>query len=247
MAGPWDREYYQPESGDAVLSFVVFGELVADMEVSASEYRTSGPPKGTDMELFSRKEHGAWIDTFTGGYLGALLDEDPALRERVGHAPTVALLQGEVEDPETLDYLRDAIGVVTSLLDSGGVAVLDAVALRWWSAEEWRETIFDPAAPEPIEHVSLLASEEEDGYWLHSRGLRKFGRPDLSVRGLKEDGLDLFAGLFESLIVTLAGGATIPDGHRLRIGGTKIEMSVALAGDFDDPDFDNVHYELSPS
>lgn len=246
MAGPWEREFYQPESGDAVLSFVVFGELVADMEVSASEYRTSGPPKGTEMELFSRREHGDWIDGFTGGYLGALLAEDKILEERVKTAPTVALLQGEVEDPETLDYLRDAVGVVTALLDSGGVAVLDAVALRWWTPEEWREAIFDPSAPEPIEHVSLLASEEEDGFWLHSRGLRKFGRPDLSVRGLKEDGLEIFAGLFESLIVTLAGGATIPDGQRLRIGGTKIEMESNLAGALDDPDFDNVHYELTP-
>lgn len=246
MAGRWEREYYQPESGDAVLSYVVFGDLQADMEVDASAYRTSGAPKGVEMELFSRAEHSAWIERFTGGYLGALLSEQPELQAAVREAPTVALLQGEVEDPETLDYLRDTIGVVTALLDAGGVAVLDAVALRWWSPTEWRETIFDPAAPEPIEHVSLLAAEEEDGFWLHSRGLRKFGRPDLSVRGLKEEGLDLFAGLFESLIVTLAGGAIIPDGQRMRIGGTKVEMVSTLVGDFDDPDFDNVHYELAP-
>lgn len=246
MAGPWEREFYQPEAGDAVLSYVVFGDLRADLEVDASTYRTSGPPKGVEMELFSRVEHGAWIETLAQGYLGALLEEQPDLRNAVYASPTVAVLQGEVEDPETLDYLRDTIGVVTALLDAGGVAVLDAVALRWWPKNEWREIIFDPAGPEPIEQITLLASEEEDGFWLHSRGLRKFGRPDLSVRGLKQEGLDLFAGLFESLTVSLAGGATIPDGHRIRIGGTKIEMTVDLSGTLDDPDFDNLYYELTP-
>ena len=159
----------------------------------------------------------------------------------------MALLQGEVEDPETLDYLRDAIGVVTALLDAGGIAVLDAVALRWYTPEEWKEAIFEPAGPEPIEHVSLLASQEEDGFWLHSRGLRKFGRPDLSVRALaSEDALGTFAELFESLIATLAGGATIPDGHRIRIAGTKIELTVNLVEEDEAGDFDNAHYELTP-
>ena len=247
MAGVWEREFYQPEGGDAFLSFVVFGDLQADMEVSAKTYRTSGPPDGTDMELYSRAEHGAWIDGYTEGYFGTLLAEAPALEAAVKAAPTVAVLQGEVEDPETLDYLRDAIGVVTALLDAGGVAVFDLLALRWFSPEEWKEVVFDPAGPEPIEHVLLLASHESDGFWLHSRGLRKFGRPDLSARGLaSEDDLETFAGLFESLIVTLAGGATIPDGQRIRIGGTKVERTVTLVGDLEDPDFNNVHYELSP-
>jgi hypothetical protein len=244
MAGPWEREYFQPENGNAVLNFVVFGELTADVEVSASEYRTSGPPKGTEMELFTRAEHGAWVDGWTEGYFGAMLADDPELEAKVKAAPTLAMLHGEVHDPSTLDYLRDAIGVVTALLDRGGVAVLDVLALRWFTSEEWRETIFEPAAPEPIEHVSLLASEEWGGMWLHSRGMRKFGRPDLSARELSQDDLETFAGLFESLIVTLAAGAVIPEGQRIRIAGTKVERTVHLRGDFEDPEFNNVHYEL---
>lgn len=245
MAGPWEREYFQPEQGDAVLNFIVFGELTADVAVSASDYRTSGPPKGTEMELFSREEHGPWIEGWTEGYFGAMLADDPELEAKVKAAPTLAMLHGEVLDPVTLDYLRDAIGVVTALLDRGGVAVLDVISLRWFTPEEWRATIFEPEGPEPIEHVSLLASEEWGGMWLHSRGLRKFGRPDLSARGLSQDDLETFAGLFESLIVTLAAGAIIPDGQRIRIAGTKVERTVHLQGEFEDPEFNNVRYELT--
>ena len=198
MAGPWEREFYQPEGGDAVLHYVVFGDLDPEREIPAKEYRTSGPPKGTELEFFRAEDRAEWMEGWTTDYFGALLAEDPALAAAVGDSKGFAMLHGEVEDPETLDYLRDAVGVVTALLHTGGVAVLDAVALRWWSPEEWRETIFDPAGPEPIEHVTLLASAEIGGYRLHSRGLRKFGRPDLSAQGLAEDDLDTFAGLFES-------------------------------------------------
>lgn len=242
MAGPWEREYYQPEAGDALLSFLVFGDLRADMDVDAKTYRTSGAPEGMEMELFNRAEHGEWFESLFEGYAGALLEEDPDLEKAAKAAPTVALLSGEVEDPETLDYLRDTIGVVTALLDVGGVAVFDAVALRWWSPAEWRETIFDPAGPEPIEHVSLLASEEDDGFWMHSRGLAKFGRADLSARGLSQDDLETYAGFFESLVVMLAGGAVIPDGQRLRIGGTKLERTSNLVEDEEGDAF----YELTP-
>jgi hypothetical protein len=81
--------------------------------------------------------------------------------------------------------------------------------------------------------------------WLHSRGLRKFGRPDLSARELSRDDLETFAGLFESLIVTLAAGAIIPEGQRIRIAGTKVERTVHLKGDLDDVEFNNVRYELT--
>ncbi len=242
MAGPWEREYYQPEAGDAELGFLVFGDLRADMEVDAKTYRTSGPPEGVGMELFSRAEHTEWFESLLGGYAGVLLEEDSALAAAVGKAPSVALVSGVVEDPETLDYLRDTVGVVTALLDAGGVAVFDSVALRWWSPVEWRETIFDPAGPEPIEQVTLLAAQEEDGFRLHSRGLAKFGRPDLGASGLTEDDLETFAGLFESLVVMLAGGATIPDGQRLRIGGTKVERTATLVEDEED----GSRYELTP-
>lgn len=242
MAGRWEREYYQPEAGDAELGFLVFGDLRADMEVDAKTYRTSGPPEGLGMELFSRAEHTEWFESLLEGYAGVLLAEDPDLEKIVQAAPTVALLSGVVEDPETLDYLRDTVGVVTALLDAGGAAVFDSVALRWWSPAEWRETLFDPAGPEPIEHITLLAAQEEDGFRLHSRGLAKFGRPDLDASGLAEDDLDDFAGLFESLVVMLAGGATIPDGQRLRIGGTKIERTATLVDDEED----GPRYELTP-
>jgi hypothetical protein len=36
------------------------------------------------------------------------------------------VLRGTLEDPDTLDYFRDAVGLVMGVFDSGGIAVFDA-------------------------------------------------------------------------------------------------------------------------
>ena len=72
--------------------------------------------------------------------------------------------------------------LITHFLDHGGVAVYDPQMFEWWSPKKWRERIFSPAGPVPRHHTVILVSEDAPGTeWIHTRGLRKFGRPDLSV------------------------------------------------------------------
>ena len=35
-------------------------------------------------------------------------------------------------------------------------------------------------------HVVILSSKEEDRYWLHTRGMAEFGRPDISIKDIEE-------------------------------------------------------------
>src|SRR5437773_655392 len=79
----------------------------------------------------------------------------------------------------------------TAIRGAGGHAVANLPSLGMFTPEQWRGVIFAPDKPQPRLHVNVFHSEEargapqgagskEDIVWLHSRGLRAFGRPDLS-------------------------------------------------------------------
>ena len=78
--------------------------------------------------------------------------------------------------------------------------------------------------------------------WLHSRGLRAFGRPDLSMRHVPQDAMAAASDLCNRLIETQAYGAVIPDGP---VEGPTGGMVAHTAGSLEDPDFNNVHIELA--
>jgi hypothetical protein len=82
------------------------------------------------------------------------------------------------------------------------------------------------------------AGSEEDTVWIHSRGLRAFGRPDVSIRNVPQDAMAAASELCNRLIETQAYGAVIPDGP---VEG----MTAHTTGTLEDPDFNNVHIELA--
>ena len=170
-------------------------------------------------DLAARRTGVAW-QWFVGDH--------PALAARVAAAPQAMIIRAEVERPESPAYLRHAIGLAQLLLDHGGVAVHDVQTLRWYTPEEWRAELFDDVL-RPHAHVVILTSVDGDLAWIHTRGLRKLGRPDLSVRAPQARRDDAIA-LVNREIVSLARG-----GH---VAGATI------VGDLDDPDYNNVHVEL---
>jgi hypothetical protein len=52
--------------------------------------------------------------------------------------------------------LRDSVGLLTFLLDHGGITIYDPFILQWWEPEVWKERIFHAAEPVPRHHVVLL-------------------------------------------------------------------------------------------
>jgi len=159
------------------------------------------------------------------------------------------LLRGEVPDPPNLDYLRDAIGLVMALLESGGIAVLDPQMFQWWTPEEWRRSAFEPAAPVPRHHVVTLVSEEsEPGLkWYHTRGMRKFGRPDLSVHRIAPEFEVGVEDLLNRFIEMLAFGAVVREGHPIKMASLPHGWRCFHRGTLDDPDFNNTHLEIGPA
>lgn len=241
----WDRPYYQPGGGDAFLFYVVYGEFDLSRPLSRSKYRCSGIPEGLDIGKHSLAEGGE--KPFADDYFLTLLQEQPALAAQVLAAPQWVTLSGEITDPPTLGYLKDAIGIVTWLLDVGGVGVVDPQILAWREADAWRQQVFAPEAFDPYRETALICSAEEDGSgtdWLHSRGLRKFGRPDLSIHRVTRGERPTMHDLLNRFLGLLTLGGTIAEGQEVRVPGVPPGTVCRYAGDLDDPDFNNLHVEI---
>ena len=242
----WERGHYSPGGGDAFLFYVVFGKFPQPLELSTIKYRSNGVPPGINLGF-----HRNWMDeptlnTSIQGYLGQILRETPGLYEDISSSPECITIMGTVADPENLNYLRDTIGLIMALLDKGGVGVYDPQRFAWWSRASWSEEIFE-VDDSFLAHCIILLSEEENSSntkWVHTRGLRKFGRPDVSFRGVPEEKLDAAVRLCERFIQHQALGLLVPEGQQIKMADLPDGMVCKHGGDLGDPDFNNVHFEI---
>jgi hypothetical protein len=242
----WPRPYFVPNGGDPLLFYAIFGEFDLTRVLSPSKYRTSGKPEWLDLVTFNRSQHADVISAYQSGAIWDMLSRDtPLTANEAERAPQCIGLRGEPADPPTLDYFRDVIGVVTWLLDVGGSAVFDPQMLWLWSADEWREEAFATGEPSPDRHTTIMVSEEEGGTsWYHTRGMRKFGRPDLSVRGVGSAHAEGVTLLLERFVEYQAFGGVIPEGEEVRTQTLPPGGVCRRCGSHEDPEFNNVHVEI---
>jgi hypothetical protein len=176
-----------------------------------------------------------------------LVVSDPEVAAAVRRSEHCMVLHGTPSNSTTLDYLRDTVGLITYLIDHGGCAVYDPFMLRWWKPAAWKQQIFDPAAAVPRRHTVLLVSEEEGTTlkWFHTRGMRKFGRPDISVRKVTTELEDGVIDLCYRLIEHQAFGHVVQDGQPIKMAMLSSGGVIRYRGDLDDPDFNNFHLDVS--
>jgi hypothetical protein len=230
----WPRRHFQPGGGEPYLLYCVFGSFEGGLLLSRSRCRVAGVPKGIEIR---QRDPTEVLDENS-----VLFFVDPELRGAIHAAPQCLSIAGPIADSTTLDYLRDTVGIVTCALDAGGVAVLDAFTLRFWAKELWQQT-FEPGKPCPLEHVVIIGSEEKDGCWWRTRGMRKFGRPDLSIHRVEDQYQDAVTDLLR-FIDLMAQGAVIPEGQEVKLRSLPAGMTCHHGGSLDDEDFNNVHIEI---
>jgi hypothetical protein len=243
----WKREHFVPSGGDPFLFYVAFGEIDAAAPLSASRYRSNGAPDEIELMSYDRNSQPDVFEMFMQGYVwDRLRIDDPGLASEVESAPGCVVLRGAVPDPPTLNYLRDCVGLLTHFFDNGARALYDPLTLHWWNREQWNEWIFSPAASVPRHHVVILLSPEEGNRttWVHTRGMLKFGRPDISVRGVDESALDGAIDLCNRFIELQAFGGVVPEGQEIRMASLPPGGRVHHTGSLDDPEFNNVHVEI---
>jgi hypothetical protein len=240
----WPRPYWQPSDETIVLHFYVFGRFAEDLAIPAARHASRGLPDGVALQRFGHNALRGWEGYPLKGALGELLKEDaPAAFDLARAAPEVLVVRGELADRDSLDYLRDTLGVLAGLLDVGGQAVLDPQILTLFDAAAWRGHYLVPGGAPPRNHVLILrnAAGEEGRSHVHTRGLRKFGRPDLSFEHVPDAHADQAGMLCERLVELQALGAHFAEGQPLEVDGLPGEFVARRRGDLEDPRFNNSH------
>ena len=164
----------------AAVTLVVFGALTHDEPMSMSKF---GAPPGTapsDLRRFARADDPAWFDGWRSGSLGAIaridLDGDTAALER---ADVLHVITAEVVGSTDLAYLQTAWAIARYLVARGATTVLDAHAMMFHAG-----AALPPPGPLDVAYEVRVIYETEStrpdqAHAIHTRGLRKFGVPDL--------------------------------------------------------------------
>lgn len=240
----WERPRFEAGGAEAFLLYVVYGEFGPAEPVSRLEYRTEGLPAGVEVRRLTR-EQSSELPFVSGEIAKVVRDESPEVFDQAVAAPECLVIKGPVADPPDLNYLRDTIGMIAWWFDHGAVAALDVQRLRLYEPTAWWLDLFAPLPPRVTNHVVILTSEETaTTRWLHTRGMRKFGRPDLSVRGVELERQGAVLEMINRFIVFQAEGGRVAEGQEVRMEGLPAGMICRHRGGVEDPQFNNAHLEI---
>ncbi|WP_052487548.1 hypothetical protein [Gordoniibacillus kamchatkensis] len=246
----WERPLYQSGS-KPFFFFAVFGARFEQMRISEEHHRVNEIPAGLQFMQYHAAEHGEYLSAFYSNQIGELLREkgDDVFRGVI-RAPSCLVAVGTVEHDRSLDYLRNTVGIVQCMLEQNAAAVFDGNALRWHTPQEWTDTFFFAERLEPLDHVSFLVTQQAPGTsWLHTRGMRKFGRPDIGIRSVPEASVANVTSLVGRLIELQAAGVVLGEETSVAWRGAEWTLRGVPDRNFDNPDFNNesIAYEYDPS
>lgn len=225
----WPRPHHEPTNGTAELLYVVVGDPPETLSVKRARHHVDSlEPEHLVVSKHARADDPAWFDAWLTGPMSAGLDETlgPSLAADVRGARRMSVVRGAFPDSPSLAYLRNAVGIVSAIAEAGGVAVFDANALTWWRPGDWHARFVEQSRFRVTDHVFIAVTDDPSrrpGLWTHTRGMRKFARPELHAQHLPgaydvtnpaiRDSGDVLAGL----ATHLALGAVIPTGHVMHL------------------------------
>lgn len=247
MAEPdWSRPHWTRDEAKAMLLYFVFGEFAAEPQLDLSAHGSHGLPPEVEMRRIPKAMLAHWEGHPLRGALGEILREgNPAAFEAARKAPECLMLRGELADADSLAYLADTLGVVAALLDAGGVAVVDPQILEIFTADEWRARYAGAEISAARGHVLILCHDDADGAaWVKTRGMRKFARPDISIRRVPPSEVQRAGAVASQLVELGVRGMRFGDGSVVEADGLPGGLRVTRGGSLDDPEFNNTHLEL---
>jgi hypothetical protein len=212
------------------------------LELSQSRHHADRVPEELQASSHERASAPEWFaGFFARPGLGFGMDRafgDGADAVRAAERGTV--LRGDFTDPQNLQYLRNTVGVVSALFDQGGLGVLDLHACRWWSVQEWRRRFVGENRLRVQDHIQIVVTDDDrhhPGLWVHTRGMRKFGRPDLQIKHVPGEWtpdnrrVKAAGNLLNSVAEYLCSGAVIEGGQTLSFPGRSNRCAFRLTPD----------------
>lgn len=240
------RQYYADIGYKPFLFFVIFGVTADDIHPSRSRHHVNRLPESLEISMLNRPEHSEYIDGFFSGEMGKVLRESSAeLYEKCLASENCIIIKGRIEEDSSLDYMRNVIGIIQSLMEEGAAGVLDLPTFSIYSPPSWKDRFFEKEV-NAQNHVKILYSQEPDGYWLHTRGMAEFGRPDFSIMGAEIGQFDEFRQILDQMIFYGGQGVLFDGEFRLHThSGNAYVINSRFMDDFDNDDFNNAYCEVT--
>jgi hypothetical protein len=235
---PWQRPAHHPSGREAAVLLVVFAadEVLTGLDLTGVVPATA-PVDALDVRLHRHAENPEWVDGFRSGPLRSLAERELRDLRLLDEATCCYSIQVRVPDPADLAHLQLAWAVAAAASRAGATAVLDVFAHDWSLAASIAG--LDPHRPFTVlREISVVAESDESpgfGHAVHTRGMLKFGRPDL-VMGVPGDRIGEAAEILNQLARMLADGHDLKPGQQLRIDGERTLTVVPYAPDDRIPD-----------
>ncbi|MBR4163795.1 MAG: hypothetical protein IKR11_09760 [Solobacterium sp.] len=240
------REYFTDIHYKPFLFFVVFGVTGEELEISAGRHHVDRFPAKLELRSFNRAVHADYIDGFFAGHLGNVLkDSDPELFDACRLTENCVIISGQIEEDQNLDYMRNVIGIIQAFTEKGVTGILDLMTFSLFSPVEWKERFFEKEI-NAQNHTVILVSEEENGYWLHTRGMTEFGRPDFSIHDVKENEIIEYKEILDQMIFYGGQGVFFNGDYTLHTySGKTCRINSVFVNDFENDDFNNAYCNVS--
>lgn len=233
----WPRPLFEPGGRPAVFEFFVFFDGPPAMDplpdLRGEGHAAIAPDPAVLAQSMRRADDRAHFDPLFL-HLGDTATDDPALAARVRAAQGYVVVHGRIEDPPTLGYLQGAWAAVRAVARRGGFAVYDNRANRWWAADALLALPTHDNRPacgwRVLDHTAPGASTA----LFSTRGLIKFGRPEMValVDGKKGPAAaKALLALGHAMIL----GRRLRSGDRIEIDGVFVRARPYTAG-FSAPD-----------
>lgn len=188
------------------------GPLPADVNLSMERF---GAPSAESLatcnvQTVPRGADPRWFDGWRSGSLRNIADQDlgtgVAALDAADHVHVIACEPGVVTD---LTYLQAAWAHARCLIAHGGTVVLDAHAMTYMPATNVQAAGEALDVRREIRVIFETESRRSDrAHALHTRGLKKFGAPDL-VALCRDDDAKLVGHAIEELAESVARGTTL--------------------------------------
>lgn len=210
---PWTRGDRRATGRIADAMFVVLHR--GPLPDAPLSLRTDGAPSAEAVGVVdvSELDDQAWLGGWRTGAIGRLAEAAlpaPTLAA-LARADRCHLVRATVADPADHVHLQAAWAITRWLARRGADAVLDVFALRWHTAAEL--VAHDVRAPLNLDREVTIVVERDAAAGpagrqrvVHTRGLRKVGRPDVVALCEPTDDTDDAAAAVRALAARLVDG-----------------------------------------
>jgi hypothetical protein len=238
---PWQRPAFRPTGRDAAITLIAFADknvlgVGADLQIRDA-VPAAAPIAALDLRRHQYADSPAWVDGWRTGALRNIAAQQLDDLARLDAASCCYSIAVTVKDPTDLTHLQLAWAVASMIAAAGAFATLDVYAAHWLPGSTVAS--LSPHRPFTVQkEVSLIAETEPTpgfGHPVHTRGMIKFGRPDL-VAGVLTDRIEETGRVLNHLARMLAEGHILTPGQQLRIDGQRMLTAAAYIPDVTAPE-----------